>query len=513
MQKSSSPSTYHSWADTQLLAELSRRDDEAAVRCVAAARAALPTIESVLRSGGTGPLDFTLHDDQHAFRVAEWIAELLGDQIETVSAYDVALSLFAAYIHDIGMTPKRQRVDAVFQRLFIGTAADLQTDDDQALQEWLDDFHSGLEPPVSPNAAELDRLRQARLLTAHFARYRHNAWSEAWVREHDELLKPLLYAGWVDDLVALSSSHHEGYETLHSDRFDPALVGPPSGMLHLRHCACLLRMADILDFDPERTPQVIFEHRDIDDRSEIFWRKDHQIVVELDGPAVQVVARPTDAFVHRAVLETIDGIDTELELCRRLADESPFDVAPRRAARLPNAWEFEPRARSDVRSDGSYEYIDGTFRPDIARILELLGGTALYGTPWAALRELLQNALDAVREVIAHERLRRQDPLDPALVEILSAEQYVEFSLEPDAAGLWLVCRDSGVGMTKERLVNQFLLSGKAKGRVDLELERACRKRGFSVGRTARLTSRARRSQTPFASAIPWHAESLGSTR
>ena len=42
---------------------------------------------------------------------------------------------------------------------------------------------------------------------------------------------------------------------------------------------------------------------------------------------------------------------------------------------------------------GTFEYIDGAFRPDNRRILGLLAGTQLYETPLAALRELLQNAL------------------------------------------------------------------------------------------------------------------------
>jgi hypothetical protein len=48
--------------------------------------------------------------------------------------------------------------------------------------------------------------------------------------------------------------------------------------------------------------------------------------------------------------------------------------------------------------------------------LELLAGTQLYGTPLAAIRELLQNAFDAVGERIARERLSQPDPVDPEMV-------------------------------------------------------------------------------------------------
>jgi len=53
----------------------------------------------------------------------------------------------------------------------------------------------------------------------------------------------------------------------------------------------------------------------------------------------------------------------------------------------------------------AYVYIEGSFRPNTEKLLELLAGTALYEEPLAAVRELLQNAFDAVRERIAYERL------------------------------------------------------------------------------------------------------------
>ena len=69
-------------------------------------------------------------------------------------------------------------------------------------------------------------------------------------------------------------------------------------------------------------------------------------------------------------------------------------------------WRLAPAVVRDIRpANDSYEYIDGAFRPDEARLLQLLSGEQLYGNPLVAVREeLLQNAFDAVREKIA--RLR-----------------------------------------------------------------------------------------------------------
>jgi len=70
-----------------------------------------PDIERVLSSAGTSPLDFTLHDAEHSFRVAEWMAKIVpGDVLEKLSGYELALLLLSAYLHDIGMTPEQARV-------------------------------------------------------------------------------------------------------------------------------------------------------------------------------------------------------------------------------------------------------------------------------------------------------------------------------------------------------------------------------------------------------------------
>ncbi|MES2923264.1 MAG: hypothetical protein V4819_17035, partial [Verrucomicrobiota bacterium] len=68
-------------------------------------------LDSVLQNGGTAPLDFTLHDSGHALRVAHRMAELITPAIRrNLSDYELALLLLAAYGHDIGMTPEREKV-------------------------------------------------------------------------------------------------------------------------------------------------------------------------------------------------------------------------------------------------------------------------------------------------------------------------------------------------------------------------------------------------------------------
>jgi len=82
---------------------------------------------------------------------------------------------------------------------------------------------------------------------------------------------------------------------------------------------------------------------------------------------------------------------------------------------LPHHWNIEPTLATSVEPLGQcYEYIDGTFRPDVRRLLELLSGIELYGNELVSIRELLQNAFDAVREQIARECLERPNDKERA---------------------------------------------------------------------------------------------------
>src|SRR5689334_9180658 len=76
----------------------------------------MPKIELVLSAGGTAIPDFTLHDHEHAFRVAERMYDLLPeDVVSHISTFELTLLILAAYLHDIGMSPRREVVRRHYQ--------------------------------------------------------------------------------------------------------------------------------------------------------------------------------------------------------------------------------------------------------------------------------------------------------------------------------------------------------------------------------------------------------------
>jgi len=199
-------------------------------------------------------------------------------------------------------------------------------------------------------------------------------------------------------------------------------------------------------------------------------------------------ARPADARIHRALEVTLNEVDQELHLCRQLADETHFENCPGLQRKLPHRWNLLPTVHRDIAPrENSCEYIDGAFRPNTARMLELLSGIELYRDPFVAVRELLQNAFDAVREQIAYQRLSEPDPNRAGLEEGLARLHHVELRFETSPDADWLVCTDTGVGMTKAIIRDHLLVSGVARRHDVLALERRCKEAGFPLGRTAQF--------------------------
>lgn len=121
------------------------------------------------------------------------------------------------------------------------------------------------------------------------------------------------------------------------------------------------------------------------------------------------------------------------------------------------------------------------------RLLALIGSENLYGSSYAAIRELLQNAFDAVREKIAYARLKTDNPGARDHEEGLGNSELVSLHVFTDDDNWWLECRDTGVGMTK-RIIETALLRNAQVGRGEIRtLQRKCREAGFELGRTGQF--------------------------
>ncbi len=335
--------TLRNWDETALWNAIQTSEGPELEDIRAALRVALSKIQAVLASGGSSPADFTLHDAQHSFRVAQRMAEIVpSDVMRELSIYELSLLLLSAYLHDIGMSPPRDMLNGLVEFALTGQSAKLSASDTATFQDWLD--VTGWTAESAPSLQWKD-VERANLAVAHYVRSRHVEWGERWIDGNLRDFRLGTYAQSLDDLKLLCSSHHFDYGALLSSALDPKPVSSTGSIVHLRYLSTVLRVADVIEIDPERTPDVIFRHRDISPGSIIYWHKDHQISTLIQESRLALSAEPRDARIHRAIELTVNNIEAELEVARRLADERPFHSSSFQGKALPHRWDLQGHAR------------------------------------------------------------------------------------------------------------------------------------------------------------------------
>ncbi|MFE2035508.1 caspase family protein [Streptomyces scopuliridis] len=213
--------------------------------------------------------------------------------------------------------------------------------------------------------------------------------------------------------------------------------------------ASLAKAAQAFAVDPVDLPEILVEHIGISDSVNLGdllttirgsdWRTSglgRSLNAVCGHPAVQIALRE---HAHR-----VDGLLRDINRTSALA---PLRSLP-------------PYADADrVRLSGNTptHLADGIrFQLAEDRVQELLMGEELYGERELAIRELYQNALDAVRYRDRRtEYLRRTDGTPPEW------DGLIEFVQKADTQGRpYLECRDNGVGMGLDELRNVFSQGG-----------------------------------------------------
>jgi hypothetical protein len=225
--------------------------------------------------------------------------------------------------------------------------------------------------------------------------------------------------------------------------------------------ACLLRVADALHLDSRRAPRFLRAITNPSGISALHWAFQERLArphIELDA-AVFTTGQPfgrEDAEAWWLAYDTLNSVDRELRDVDLLLQGRGREVL--KARRIKGAGSPEILARS-VQTRG-WRPVDARLQvSDVPRIVENLGGSKLYGNdPTVALRELIQNAADAVQARRKYEK-RTAD------------WGAVTVGLRSEGDSVWLVVEDNGIGMSEQVLTGPLLDFGTSFWRSPLAME------------------------------------------
>src|SRR5919109_1276463 len=301
--------------------------------------------------------EYTLHDEVHLQRVVDLIGRIIPpDTLDQLHPLELASMILAAGFHDIGMTPSQVEIDSLLR----------DNGPTETRLQYLAFRQSYL--------LLLERQRVLRAEDKHFEAQQIEAFvlSEFLRVTHAERGRSFLF-------------DHYGNQLRYGD-YDFAD-----------------RLADILDFDPKRTPQILFEHLGVRSHISVGEWKKHQAITawDIQPGRIAFAAQCPDPVIEKGIRDFIRLIERELTGTRGVLvgmhDRAAPDLVKNYTLNLPVNVDTRHIGPLRGRDGPAYEYVDLGFQLDHERIISLVLGVSLYAERVLFLRELLQNAVDACR--------------------------------------------------------------------------------------------------------------------
>ena len=387
---------------------------------------------------------FTLHDEVHLLRVTELMAELLGQNLAVLNPIEVALLILAAHAHDQGMVAENDH--EVWKSSEFELFGDTWRAEHPNLGEIEDQIGAGDLSAAERGALRFKTAELEVAMRGEYLRQKHGERSAGFIRNEwgsDNRLE-VAQISLCEILATLCESHTIPSEDVIPSNGFRCDVSVGNRSVNLRYLALVLRLADILDFDRDRTPDVLFRTVHFtNDVSLVEWEK-HRAV---QGWTIRPnLIRFEMSFQHpvyeRSTREFFDAIDAELWGAHMAVRSFPAEFSEY-VLELP---ERVDRSRIGPEDD-AYVYHDLEFSLSRDEIVKLLMTDNLYGSPQLCVRELLQNSLDALRH--------RKALLATEGISWDAGQVQFEHSLNDEGHEV-LKCTDNGIGMD-ERVITGFL--------------------------------------------------------
>lgn len=441
----------------QLLKEKSTSDDHLSEKVDCFLETATPLLELTI----SGPFkNYTLHSPYHSLKLVYISSKIIDpDCLKNLSALECATIICSCYLHDMGMaitSVERQRIlksgeyqdflkswPELWDKLSAGRSSILTAKDDDKpiIESYIYQLHeAALSAFLRPRHAEIDRYK---IIIESIC--------DTAGRKDLFCIKDFSFENFLID-ICVSHNTDVGIlaevKGLHNERF-PREVVICGQKLNTQFCAAVLRLSDILDFDYERTPKILFENlgfregdvpgskTSIDE-----WKKHlavHTIEVKSDELIFSSICNnPT---VEASIRKFCKIIEREVRDTQAVLKSNKSEIVEHYKINLPLT------TRSDISSVG-YTFKEVALNLNQAAIMSLLMGENLYSNKFHSIRELIQNSLDAC-----------------AALDVILDDQYYKplITLKTffdDAQRFWIEVKDNGIGMDEHVITEYFFRIG-----------------------------------------------------
>lgn len=403
--------------------------------------------------------EYTLHDISHVDEMLKIVDWLIPEHTKkAMTAAEWLMLTLGIYFHDLGMVVTKKEYNDRNNSLFSKYKEEILKQFNRNEREHADD----------------------RFLYQEFVRENHAkricAWIEGKNRTElgnakdvfDEIQNMLVHldALFKQDLALICESHHlDDIDDFSKYRTESFYSSDSNAKVNLSYIAIILRIADLLHITRDRTPSISMRMFNVSNPVSILeWKKqqavraivpkksrnkDGHIDDSLEKDTIEVTAYfngPDTAEAYFGLSAYLKYVQSELIRCNGIAEKA-------KKAEGTTNYDFPWQGidESQIIANG-FETKKLQFVLDQENILQLLVGHTLYNDSSVVVRELAQNAIDAVRLQKEYERKLLHNDGFPGKISIVwnSRERTLSFT-------------DNGMGMTISDIENYLLKVGASK--------------------------------------------------
>ncbi|MGF6208813.1 HD domain-containing protein [Pseudomonas frederiksbergensis] len=406
--------------------------------------------------------EYTSHGFDHVvgmLNTAQWV--IPAKTLEELSSGDCLFITLAIYFHDIGLLISRheysQKGSNPEYKRYI---SDLSVQTPSNIEFW-DKVNK-----LAPEPKE-------KLLYQEFVRSTHGARVKSWIEgvplDDDEASAEVrsIIQGLIGKLnpvarrdLALVCESHTADDIGDTSKYkvNRPYGNSPGEEVNLQYAAVILRTVDLLQITNLRAPSVLYQIiSPTDPISQIEWQKQGAVRSIRPAPGRDREGKasgdvPSDTIEVHARFEKSDGFfgltsylayaRTQLTSCQEALKKSERSLV------TPPLFPWKFIDDSSVEADGFLTEPFG-FELDQQKILDLLTGHTLYNDTDVVIRELTQNALDAIRL--------------QAKIDSVDSSGFGEIRITWNSVSRVLEVIDNGTGMSQAVIEDHLLKVGSSR--------------------------------------------------
>ena len=410
--------------------------------------------------------EYTLHDISHIDEMLGIIDWLIPNETKKImtSAEWLMLTL-AVYFHDLGMVVTKDEYDNRDSSNFKTYKEKLLTE--MGISEYIEyaktqDDHFLYQEFVRENHAK--RVKQWLLGDKN-----SNLGSTSTIQQIVADITNTLDKMFLSDLAMICESHHENdIDDFKKYKVNNVYGNDKNEKVNLNYIAIILRIADLLHITKDRTPSITRKIINVSNPvSVIEWEKqmavkavqpqakrdeENNINNNLEKDTIEITAY----FDGAETAEAYFGLSSYLQYTRKELQKcnSTIEKAQKQEGAVDYKFPWREIDESRITVIGfETKKLQFTIAQD--NILQLLVGHTLYNDSSVVVRELVQNAIDAVKMQKQYDKRNKKS--------ITKGKISVDWNEEKRELCFW----DNGTGMTISDIENYLLKVGASKYRDD----------------------------------------------